>query len=90
MAGSDDDLAGFVAASWLRGPRGLVPTTLWHGDAAVAERRDRTFRRQELVGAFHSPAGCSRSGQLETLPRADYVSGLAEIIKAGFIADPSS
>jgi 3-dehydroquinate synthase len=44
---------------------------------------------KNLVGAFHSPAGVLADlVTLETLPRADYVSGLAEIIKAGFIADP--
>ncbi|MGH3421624.1 MAG: 3-dehydroquinate synthase family protein, partial [Streptosporangiaceae bacterium] len=42
-----------------------------------------------LVGAFRSPAGVLADlVALETLPREDYVSGLAEVIKAGFIADP--
>jgi 3-dehydroquinate synthase len=44
---------------------------------------------KNLVGAFHSPAGVLADlATLETLPRADYVAGLAEVIKAGFIADP--
>ena len=44
---------------------------------------------KNLVGAFHSPAGVLADlVTLETLPREDYVSGLAEVIKTGFIADP--
>jgi 3-dehydroquinate synthase len=44
---------------------------------------------KNLVGAFHPPSGvlCDLA-TLMTMPRADYVSGLAEIVKAGFIADP--
>jgi 3-dehydroquinate synthase len=43
---------------------------------------------KNLVGAFHPPAGvlCDLA-TLVTLPRPDYVAGLAEVIKAGFIAD---
>jgi 3-dehydroquinate synthase len=45
---------------------------------------------KNLVGVFHSPAGvlCDLT-TLVSLPRADYVGGLAEVIKAGFIADPA-
>ena len=43
---------------------------------------------KNLVGAFHPPAGVLADlATLETLPREDYVAGLAEVIKAGFIAD---
>ena len=43
---------------------------------------------KNLVGAFYPPAGVLADlATLETLPRADYVAGLAEVIKAGFIAD---
>jgi 3-dehydroquinate synthase len=43
---------------------------------------------KNLVGAFHPPAGVLADlATLETLPRQDYVAGLAEVIKAGFIAD---
>jgi 3-dehydroquinate synthase len=43
---------------------------------------------KNMVGAFHPPAGVLADlATLETLPRADYVAGLAEVIKAGFIAD---
>ena len=45
---------------------------------------------KNLVGAFWPPAGVLADlATLETVPRADYVAGLAEVIKAGFIADPA-
>jgi 3-dehydroquinate synthase len=90
--GATTDLAGFVAASWLRGvPVVLVPTTLLGmADAAVGGKTAIDIAEgKNLVGAFHSPTGVLADlATLETLPRADYVSGLAEVIKAGFIADP--
>lgn len=90
--GATTDLAGFVAASWLRGVRWVaVPTTvLAMVDAAVGGKTGiNTAEGKNLVGAFHPPAGvlCDLAA-LESLPVHDYVSGLAEIIKAGFIADP--
>ncbi|QLE71205.1 3-dehydroquinate synthase [Streptomyces rectiverticillatus] len=90
--GATTDLAGFVAATWLRGVRWIaVPTTvLAMVDAAVGGKTGiNTAEGKNLVGAFHPPAGvlCDLAA-LESLPVNDYVSGLAEIIKAGFIADP--
>ncbi|MFF3251636.1 3-dehydroquinate synthase [Actinacidiphila glaucinigra] len=90
--GATTDLAGFVAATWLRGVRWVaVPTTvLGMVDAAVGGKTGiNTAEGKNLVGAFHPPAGvlCDLAA-LESLPVNDYVSGLAEIIKAGFIADP--
>ncbi|MCZ7461455.1 3-dehydroquinate synthase [Streptomyces sp. WMMC940] len=90
--GATTDLAGFVAASWLRGVCWIaVPTTvLAMVDAAVGGKTGiNTAEGKNLVGAFHPPAGviCDL-GALDSLPVHDYVSGLAEIIKAGFIADP--
>ncbi|MGW1774235.1 3-dehydroquinate synthase [Streptomyces sp. NPDC002104] len=90
--GSTTDLAGFVAASWLRGVRWIaVPTTiLAMVDAAVGGKTGiNTAEGKNLVGAFHPPAGvlCDLAA-LDSLPVNDYVSGLAEIIKAGFISDP--
>ena len=90
--GATTDLAGFVAATWLRGVKVvLVPTTvLGMADAAVGGKTAVDIREgKNLVGAFHSPAGVLADlATLETLSRADYVAGLAEVIKAGFIADP--
>jgi 3-dehydroquinate synthase len=90
--GAVTDLAGFVAATWLRGVRiVLVPTTLLGmTDAAVGGKTAiNTAAGKNLVGAFYPPAGVLADvTTLATLPSADYASGLAEIIKAGFIADP--
>ena len=90
--GAATDLAGFVAATWLRGVQVvLVPTTLLGmADAAVGGKTAIDIPAgKNLVGAFHSPGGVLADlATLETLPRADYVAGLAEVIKAGFIADP--
>ncbi|MGY4389437.1 3-dehydroquinate synthase/3-dehydroquinate dehydratase type II [Streptomyces sp. TE12347] len=90
--GATTDLAGFVAASWLRGVRWIaVPTTvLAMVDAAVGGKTGiNTAEGKNLVGAFHPPAGvlCDLAA-LDSLPVEDHVSGLAEIIKAGFISDP--
>ena len=90
--GAATDLAGFVAATWLRGVRVvLVPTTLLGMvDAAVGGKTAiNTAEGKNLVGAFYPPSGVlADTSVLTTLPAAEYVSGLAEIIKAGFIADP--
>ncbi|MFJ1592344.1 3-dehydroquinate synthase [Kitasatospora albolonga] len=91
--GATTDVAGFVAASWLRGVRWIaIPTTvLGMVDAAVGGKTGiNTAEGKNLVGAFHPPAGvlCDLAA-LESLPVNDYVSGMAEIIKAGFIADPA-
>jgi 3-dehydroquinate synthase len=89
--GATTDLAGFAAASWLRGvPVVQVPTTvLGMVDAAVGGKTAIDIPAgKNLVGAFHPPAGVLADlSTLETLPRVDYVAGLAEVIKTGFIAD---
>jgi 3-dehydroquinate synthase len=90
--GATTDLAGFVAATWLRGVRVvMVPTTLLGMvDAAVGGKTGiNTGEGKNLVGCFHEPAGvvCDLEA-LSTLPHADLVAGLAEVIKCGFIADP--
>ncbi|MBV9794213.1 MAG: 3-dehydroquinate synthase [Actinobacteria bacterium] len=90
--GATTDLAGFVAASYLRGIRVvLVPTTLLGMvDAAVGGKTAIDIPEgKNLVGAFWPPAGVLADlATLETVPQTDYVAGLAEVIKAGFIADP--
>jgi len=89
--GATTDLAGFVAATWLRGIAVVhVPTTLLAMvDAAVGGKTGiNTAEGKNLVGAFYPPAGvlCDLVA-LETLPRWDFVAGLAEVVKAGFISD---
>jgi 3-dehydroquinate synthase len=90
--GAVTDLAGFTAACWLRGVRHvLVPTTLLAvADAAIGGKTGVNIPAgKNLVGAFHPPAGVLADlAVLASLPAADYRSGLAEVIKAGFIADP--
>ena len=90
--GAATDLAGFAAATWLRGVRVVqVPTTLLGMvDAAVGGKTAiNTAAGKNLVGAFHPPAGvlCDLTA-LATLPKHDYVSGLAEVVKVGFTHDP--
>ncbi len=90
--GAATDLAGWVAAAWLRGVRVVqVPTSLaGMVDAAVGGKTGINIARgKNLVGAFHPPAGvlCDLAA-LPTLPAADYATGLAEVVKCGFIADP--
>jgi len=91
--GAVTDLAGFVAACWLRGVRVVqVPTSLLGMvDAAVGGKTGvNTAAGKNLVGAFHPPAGvvCDLDS-LATLPPRDLAAGLAEVAKCGFIADPA-
>ncbi|NYI41367.1 3-dehydroquinate synthase [Demequina lutea] len=89
--GAVTDLAGFVAATWLRGIDVIqVPTTLLAMvDASVGGKTGiNTLEGKNLVGAFHEPLSvwCDTE-RLLTLPRHDLVAGMAEVIKGGFIAD---
>ena len=90
--GAVTDLAGFVAATWLRGLRVVqVPTSVVGiVDAAIGGKTGiNTAAGKNLVGAFHQPAAviCDLD-LLETLPDEEFRGGLAEIVKGGFIADP--
>ncbi|MCW1250327.1 3-dehydroquinate synthase [Acaricomes phytoseiuli] len=90
--GAVSDLAGFVAASWLRGvPVIHLPTSLLGMvDAAVGGKTGiNTAEGKNLVGAFHPPAAVFADlDALATLPRNELISGMAEVVKCGFIADP--
>jgi 3-dehydroquinate synthase len=91
--GAVTDLAGFVAACWLRGVRWVPVSTSLLGmvDAAVGGKTGvNTAAGKNLVGAFHPPAGvlCDLA-TLDSLPPTDLVAGLAEVVKCGFIADPA-
>jgi len=85
------DLAGFVAATYMRGvPYLQVPTTLLAMvDASVGGKTGLdTPQGKNLVGAFHPPAAVLADPQtLATLPHRDYRAGLAEAVKHGLIAD---
>jgi len=86
------DLAGFVAATFARGlPVWQVPTTLVaQVDSAIGGKTGINLESgKNLVGAFWQPSGVfSDIDTLATLPRREYVSGLAEVVKYGMIFDP--
>lgn len=85
------DLAGFVAASYLRGVDYLqVPTSLLAMvDSSVGGKTGVNLRRgKNLVGAFHQPVQVAVNlATLDSLPIREYRSGLAEVVKYGVIAD---
>lgn len=90
--GATTDMGGFIAATWLRGvPVVHVPTSLLAMvDAAVGGKTGmNTGAGKNLVGSFHEPTGvvCDLD-VLITLPKAELVAGLGEVVKCGFIADP--
>lgn len=87
------DLAGFVAATYLRGiPFVQVPTTLLaQVDSSVGGKVGVNLKAgKNLVGAFHQPrlVLCDLT-TLGTLPTQQYRAGLAEVIKYGIIYDPA-
>ena len=91
--GAVTDLAGFVAATWLRGVKVIhMPTSLLGMvDASVGGKTGiNTAEGKNLVGSFHPPAGVLADlDTLDTLPKNEMISGMAEVIKCGFIADPA-
>lgn len=91
--GVTGDLAGFVAATYMRGvPYLQVPTTLLAMlDASVGGKTGvDTSHGKNLIGAFHPPvAVVADTAVLATLPDRAYRAGLAEAVKHGLIADES-
>ncbi|KQO99829.1 3-dehydroquinate synthase [Leifsonia sp. Leaf264] len=90
--GAVTDLAGFVAATWLRGVKLIqVPTSVaGMVDAAIGGKTGiNTAEGKNLVGAFYAPAAvfCDLD-TLDTLPKNEILAGFAEIVKAGFIDSP--
>ena len=85
------DLAGFAAATFMRGIDCVhVPTTLLaQTDSSVGGKTGVNHPRgKNMIGAFHAPRRVVVDlATLATLPRREYVSGLAEVIKYGAIAD---
>ncbi|MDF1479803.1 3-dehydroquinate synthase [Leifsonia sp. H3M29-4] len=90
--GATTDLAGFVAATWLRGVRLIqVPTSVvGMVDAAVGGKTGiNTSEGKNLVGSFYAPAAVVMDlDVLDTLPRNEILAGFAEIVKCGFIGEP--
>jgi 3-dehydroquinate synthase len=87
------DLGGFAAASYLRGIQLVhLPTTLLAVvDSSIGGKTAVNLARgKNLAGAFHQPRLVYAAlHTLASLPRRQLRSGLAEVIKAGMIADPS-
>ncbi len=87
------DLAGFVAATYLRGVRFVqIPTTLLAlVDSSVGGKTGVNLAQgKNLVGAFYQPIEVDADlDLLKTLPQREYVSGLAEVVKYGVIWDAS-
>src|SRR6056297_1239531 len=87
------DLAGFAAASYMRGISVVqAPTTLLaQVDAAIGGKTGFNLAAgKNLVGAFHQPTAVMMDVEsLATLDERDYLAGLAEVIKYGAIRDAS-
>lgn len=87
------DLTGFAAATYLRGIRWVqVPTTLLaQVDASVGGKTGVNHPQgKNLIGAFHQPIlVLADTGALATLPPAEWRSGLAEVVKHGFLSGGS-
>lgn len=87
--GCTTDVAGFAAATWMRGvPWVAVPTTLvGQVDAAIGGKTAVDLPSgKNLVGCFHWPARVVIDpGTLETLPEAEMRNGMAEVVKTGLL-----
>ena len=88
--GSTTDVAGYAAATYLRGIRWqAVPTTLTGMvDAAIGGKTGiNTSDGKNLAGAFHFPSGVAiDASYLETLPEIERRAGMAEVVKTGLLA----
>ncbi|MFD0705053.1 bifunctional shikimate kinase/3-dehydroquinate synthase [Alloscardovia venturai] len=90
--GAATDVAGFIAATWLRGITYInCPTSLLAMvDASTGGKTGiNTDAGKNLVGSFYTPAGVLADvDTLRTLDQRIFIEGLGEVIKAGFISDP--
>ncbi len=88
--GALTDSVGFIAATWLRGVEAVyVPTTLLGAvDASIGGKTGINVVGKNLVGAFAHPSRVLIDpSTFEGLPPEVYAEGLAEALKAGYIAD---
>ena len=90
--GSTTDLAGFVAATWLRGITWYaIPTSLaGMVDAAIGGKTGiNSSHGKNLIGSFNSPQSVIIDHSfLASLSTRDFNAGMAEVVKAGFIDNP--
>jgi shikimate kinase / 3-dehydroquinate synthase len=90
--GVTGDLAGFAASTFMRGINWVgVPTTLLAMvDSSLGGKTGFDLPEgKNLIGAFHSPKLVLADPQLlKTLPEAELISGMAEVVKHGIISDP--
>ncbi len=86
------DLAGFVAATYMRGmPLIQIPTTLLaQVDSSIGGKTAVNHDQlKNQIGAFHQPSAVfSDTFVLKTLPPGQISNGLAEVIKSAIISDP--
>jgi 3-dehydroquinate synthase len=86
------DMAGFAAATYMRGIHWIcLPTTLLSMvDASLGGKTGFDLPQgKNLIGAFYPPKLVLADPQLlQTLPNAEFISGMAEVVKHGVIADP--
>ena len=86
------DMAGFAASTYMRGINWIgVPTTLLSMvDAALGGKTGFDLPEgKNLIGSFYPPKLVLADPQvLRTLPEAEFISGLAEVVKHGIISDP--
>ncbi|CEG27653.1 3-dehydroquinate synthase [Bacillus sp. B-jedd] len=88
--GAIGDLAGFVAATFMRGIRFIqVPTTILAHDSSVGGKTGINHHLgKNLIGAFHQPEAVFYDLTfLESLPSSEIRSGFAEVVKHGLIGD---
>jgi len=85
------DLAGFVASTWYRGMNMIhIPTTLMGMvDSSIGGKVAINYRETiNAVGNYYHPiANFMDISLIDTLPERDFISGLAEVVKCGLIAD---
>lgn len=89
--GAVTDVAGFAAASWLRGIDWIAVPTSVAGmvDASIGGKTGiNSEYGKNLIGSFHSPSAVLiDTSWLDTLSDRDFAAGMAEVIKCGFISE---